>query len=371
MKKILILAAVVAMCGACSHSYEVTPVAKDGGQIGFGTWKESLTRYTPGSANNGFVAGDTFAVSGYKTKGETKTEVFDDVVVTASGTPVTWDYTDHRFWDKSCNSYTFFAVSPALISSVKTVDITPTTGLGTSTEITFGGNNNDILVATKNTVTRTGTGQTATFVDSVQMSFNHVASLFDLKVKRSANLGTATVKIKSITLNNIRTTGTFEISGYNSTTNKPELTGSTWTPDATPTVGSYTNASGATPIATTGEGASAYIIANVDATNGDYLIKDLVVMPQEFAASGTQQSVTIVYSITETGGDEVEYTPDPIILRAFDNLENNSNADTAITSWAPGYHYTFTITIDVQTIKFTGRINEWTVGDPGYYYLMN
>ena len=127
MKKTLILVAALALSAACSHNYEVTPSDTKGGEIGFGTYAESLTRRTQGT--NTFVTNDDFAVYGSKTVSGSPVDVFTgDVVDYDHTTSGVWDYTPHRFWDLNATAYTFFAFSPSTVKTGATTTTTATNG---------------------------------------------------------------------------------------------------------------------------------------------------------------------------------------------------------------------------------------------------
>lgn len=366
MKKILILAAMVAMTAACSHNYEVNPVSKNGGAIGFGSYTETLTRAEARvQGTNTFLEGDTFAVYGSKKKGSDAPQaVFNNVVVTLGAS--TWDYENHRFWDTNVDSYTFYAVSPSTVNSNETAALNTTTGrVDASTAISFDGNNNDILVADSITVAK-GSSPYFNNYHTVDLQFNHIASLFDLYVRKSANIGAAKVTIDSVKLVNIDATGTFEVNNY-STSNHPAVT---WTVDGGAAKANYTNASGvyAHPAAMPDS-----IVADAA---GNLILDSLIVMPQTFRNDANIQQVQISYKITPNGGDTMVFKDVPCELYKFDNNHtgdnpHDTNEGTKIASWDPGKHYTFYITIDANAIMFTASITDWTLGTTGYYYLMN
>ena len=376
MKKFLILAATVALSAACSHNYEVTPVVKDAGQIAFGSWADNLTRTEARvQGSNDWGAGDTFAVYGVKTDTDpdpdTTITVFDDVVVTASGSPVTWDYENHRFWDLNCESYTFYAISPSAVGTAATV--TPATGEITSASITFAGNDNDILVADKKVVLK-GSDPYFNNFGTVPLTFNHIASLFDLIVKKT-NTITATVAVTSVSLTNMDATGTFSVSdAYNSTAYNgasglaPVVT---WNVPTQGT-GTYTNASGVGGTVTLPSNVTGVATIN-DSTKaaGDTLIRKLVIMPQTLRHDANIQTLNITYTIQPTGGDLTTNTV-AIPLYDFDISHDTANDGTAVDThkFLTGKHYTFYVTLDAHAIMFTATINDWTA-QPGYYYLMN
>lgn len=367
MKKIMILAAVAIAAVACSRTYDVVPASDQA--IGFSSWTGYLTKARTAGTNT-FGDGDTFAVYGYKEASSTKTTVFDDVVVsTTDGT--TWTYSPLRYWDRNADQYVFYAVSPSAIGTAATV--TPQTGEITSASITFAGNDNDILVADKETVAN------AAFGSQVDLDFNHIASLVDFKVAKAPNLHDATVTVTAFTLANIKATGTFGVSdAYNATvyggTNGPVVT---WTPTAT---ASYVPANGVTSVTLP------QVIAEDDAFSvpaepadgkSTMIINNLVVMPQVFTApadpavttDATAQKLTITYTIEVTDGGTNEYTS-TLWLSDFDIVNDTDQADTKVASWDTGKHYTFYITLDSTPIVFGATVNDWTVGT-GYHYLLN
>ena len=272
MKRILILAAVAALtASACTKSFEAVPT--QGSSLGFGTWANVLTKArTAGSST--FVNGDDFNVYGFKTISSANTTVFNGDVVSFDGTD--WTYSDLRFWDTNASSYTFYAASPAgMIASADAQ-----TGEFTSNSITFAGNDNDILVADKAVVAN------ADFNNLVNLSFNHIASLVDFKVKKHADLAQATVEITDFSISNIDNVGTFAVTTAYSVDNHPDYS---WT--ATAHAGSYDNTSGAISVAT---------LPTDIGTTGEFVLNNLVAMPQTFRTDlgDNPQTVDIEYLIT-------------------------------------------------------------------------
>ena len=107
------------------------------------------------------------------------------------------------------------------------------------------------------------------------------------------------------------------------------------------------------------------------------VINNLVVMPQEFATTGTRQQIKMTYTITTTDGSSNTstntYSDKILYLSDFDNIDDkDQGGDTHIGSWEPGKHYIFYITIDANEIKFSAEINDWeTTVINGYNYLVN
>lgn len=361
MKKLMILAVAAIALVACSRTFEKHET--EGVAIGFGTWTETLTK---GTVENSFEVGNTFNVWGEKLVGETHTDVFTSVTVrkTENGTPKdpgTWTYDNKQYWDLSASKYTFYAVSPA--ADGYTVDET-TGAISASPTITFNGKDSDILVAQQAVVNKTDGGGNFNNFAAVPLVFNHVAALVDVKVKVAAGLvaAGATVQVSGISLLNISTEGTFTVAGGYTT-----APAAVWTPStaAAGTTASFDGADGYTDV-------SSSLNTNLNGTTGDILIKQLVVMPQDFRTTGDFiQKLDIDYNITQTGGTANNFTPDPFALTTFDNVDNETNTDTNVTGWAPGYHYTYVVTIDARKIEFTATISDWTPADNAYNYLIN
>ena len=336
MKRYIIFAAVAIVAMSCSRTYDVNPVG-EGKPIGFGSWAENLTRArTQGSST--FADGDDFAVYGYSLSGSDKTTVFDDIDVNYDGSD--WTYSPARYWNQSTDSYTFYGVSPTAVGTAATVN--PETGVIASASITFAGNDNDILVADEKTVAK------ADYGNEVAMVFNHIASLVDFKVKKHSELGDAVLAITSFSLTNMDNTGTFAVDTYTST--HPDVV---WT--ASTHTGTYSNTSGVTSVAT---------LPTAVGTTGDFLINNLVAMPQTFRTDSNIQTVNIEYTLD---GQAFNKT---FNLKLFDNADDKDNEDTIIGGWEAGKHYIFIITINANKISFSATATDWGETDTtGYNYL--
>ena len=376
MKKLMIFSVAALAAVACAKTYDTAPAQEQA--IGFGTWTENLTKArTPGTS--AFAAGDKFFVYGSKVTGSSEpVTVFDGVPVsTTDGTA--WTYSPKRFWDSNTDSYTFYAVSPSegveLSALISEHDVAA--GTFTSKDLTFDGKTNDVLVANKKMVAKGDYGK------KVDLVFNHAASLLDLKVRMAdglANSG-AKLEIEAVSLENIKSQGHFTVTGYGTSDPYAPTISSPWVDDTDPaTTATYTNTSGATsvdlssPLEVTGK-----LVA--PAADPNFLIQNLVVMPQTFATDAQQLKIT--YSIT-TGTDEdaqkITFTDKTYDLILFDvtDYPTDDDVDDAVdyngaanvTGWAPGTHYTYIITIDANSIEFSATITSWTEAN-GYHYLIN
>ena len=381
MKKLMILAVAAIALVACSKTFEVGTSSREGRAIGFGSWTETMTKAEARvQGTNTFLAGDTFAVYGYKDMSDDSDpqNVFEGVVVTASGSPIAWDYTGHRFWDTNYEKYIFYAISPSAIGTGAT-SVDPQTGEIETASITFSGKNNDILVADKKTVERGSTPATYfnTF-GTVPIVFNHVASLVDFRVKKSPALSTSTVKVTAFELSNIDNEGVLTVSDAYTSTHPV----ASWSDPGTGRT-TYGPTSGVNSVAL-GTGITiaededfdpsspATPSTEVDATTSTFIVNNLVAMPQTFRASGgtNPQKITMSYKISVTGSADVDYEDCELYLYDFDNVDDADQGDTKIAAWEPGKHYTFFITIDAHDIKFSASITPWTAVS-GYHYLVN
>ena len=390
MKKVMILAVTAIALAACAKTYEVKETTPP--EIGFGSWSDVMTK-SRAAGTASFVSGDKFDVYGTKTVSSTTSTVFNGVAVTYNGTA--WSYSPLRFWDKNASNYSFYAVLPFVDSNTdNTNDIISSAGSGdtfgnfVSNDIVFSApatNAQDILVASK--YSRTASPMTT---DVVQLDFNHIASLVDIKVKKDKALAdaNATVKIIKAQLVSIKNTGRFTVTGYDSNNgNKPTFSGTGWTPDAAPTITTYnpsvdnTNGVLTTELVvssnTTYDGSG---LAGTTTPPANALFSDYVVMPQALGTTASDQRLVITYSISTGTAPNVDtntYTDVAINLASFvkedttnTNPDNKTNAGTAITSWMPGTHYTYYVTIGANAIQFTASVNAWAEVS-GYHYLVN
>ena len=359
MKKVLIFAVAVLAAVACSRTYEVKETASV--PIGFGTWTETLTK----APMTDFAIDDMFDVFGYKWKGSEAsqtdaTTVFDGIDVKQTSAGV-WEYAGinsqtAKYWDPSFVGYTFYAAYPYNILATAP----PQTGLFVTNELAYDGSTEKLLIAKKTTVASGNNG------NPVDLKFEHCGALVDFKFKKHSDLTNCAVSVTAFSLANIRTTGSFTVASYDATTNKPvgatvdSVPGLGWTPDNTPTV----NNSAAAPYMMSSTATSAAAAtAQVD------LISDLVVMPQKFATGSGAQTFTIAYTITDESNQINTYSPAAIEINSFDTTDDTQN-DSTVGQWMPGYHYTYIITINANSIKFSASIENWAESS-AHYYLLN
>lgn len=353
MKKLVLFAAMAAIAVSCAKTVEVKPVSEQA--IGFETWTSTLTK----STHSAFASGATFNVYGYKHTGDesTHTTVFNGDVVTL-GANGAWNYSNIRFWDRTTDYYTFFAIAPAGITSSAPAQ----TGLFVTNDITFGGKNGDVLIAKKNEVLKAGYGQV------VNLDFVPQAALLDLKFKKAKNLKEATLTVNSVSIKNIQTKGHLAVSSYDGT-DKPETA---WTLAETPVTANFNNTHGITSVTLPKS-----IATGVEhgTANSQFLIDSLIVMPQTLVTGG--QQLVISYTINFSG-EEITHIR-TIDLNKFDLTDVNQEAgrdessqNTApfVTTWEPGKHYTYYLTINADLIVFNATISDWTDVN-AFHYIIN
>ena len=336
MKKAVLLAAAALSLVACGKTYLDEPVAQN--SIGFNTWTNNLTKAATRTAGDSdFVDGDSFVVEGVKTIENTPSVVFDNVPVTKNGTD--WKYDNTRYWDSKASAYAFYAVS-----SPNTTLSFGTNGKIAATEVTFSGDDNDILLANSVDVAHADFGKPVNFL------FKHIGALVDLKVKKAAALNDATVAITGVSFEKIDGKANFTVTGYDS--NVPAVE---WTNRDGNT--SYNNNSGVVKVET--------LPNNVPTTATD-LINKLVVIPQTLTNT---KLLKISYEITDGAGNVNTFNNVEIQLNQFDKVDDTDNEDEFISTWEASKHYVYTLTISANAITFTADITDWTSVE-GYHYLV-
>lgn len=378
MKKIILIAAVAIAAAACSKTFDTNLASEKA--IGFGTWAENLTK---APHNNAWANDDAFKVFGTKTVTD-QSVVFDGEEVSYNTTDTKWSYAPVKFWDLTANNYTFYAFLPAAeLADEASTGLYATTGKFASKEVTFNDPTSkaqDILVASEYSRAK---GTNAMSTASVDLEFNHMATLVDVRVKMNASLATmgneVTLAVTSATLADIRYKGTLNVTGYASpvitgvnTVSKPQFSDYGWTPDATPSVTNYASA-GVNPLtAVTTYNASGN--ATTTDPEAQYLFQNYVVMPQDLSNG---QKLVISYTITTKDGSgntaTAVYNDVDVELINFVDADNTSNTGSqAITGWLPNVHYIYYVTIGANAITFTASVNPWeTTVVNGYRYILN
>jgi hypothetical protein len=349
MKKIVFIAAVALAAAACSKTYSVGPDSQK--SVGFSSWNDVMTK----ADKSAFVANDEIEVYGYKhNDGADIATVFNDVDVKYDG--ANWTYSPIRFWDRNFSHYTFFGVYPK--DKLNSGDYAQN-GLFATGDFTYDGASEQLLIAKKTTVAKPNFGQT------VNLTFKHLASKVDIKVKKHTEILDVKLTVNSISVNDIQTKGSFTVSSYDGSNNPV----GSWAVASSPvkndnTVAPYKNA-------------TAVEIAAGANTPADLII-GLIAMPQTMATGTGAQTITINYTLT-TGVapnlDSVNYTK-TFEIGAFDKTNpdpsDKNNTTPFISAWEPGVHYTYYITINADNkITFSADIEDWADATviEGHHYI--
>ena len=354
MKKILFIAAVALAAAACSKTYNVGPESQKA--IGFTSWNDVMTK----ADKTAFVNDDVIEVYGYKhNNGANKTTVFDDVDVKYNGS--SWTYSPARFWDSNFDNYTFYAVYPKDVLSAADAQ----TGIFTTNELTYDGENEQLLIAKETPVAK------ASYGSAVNLVFKHLASKIDIRVKKHSEISDVKLTVNSISLNNLQTKGYFTVASYDASSHEPV---GAWTKASTPVL----NDNSATPYKSTTAVELAAGTGTSTATAGA-LISNLIAMPQDLTTGTGAQSITINYTLTTgTTGNEDSVTYNTTFeIGQFDSTDpdptDKDNTAPFISSWVPGVHYTYYITVNAQNkITFTADIDAWTTATDitGHHYVI-
>ena len=366
MKKSILFLATAALFAACTNDSVRENIADDQVEIGFSTYIQKpvaskADNSTAETLKNLEAYHQNFVVNGFKTVANAETQVFTDQLVTynSADNKKVWEYSPVSYWDKSASKYSFYAAAPKTASwgfdeDGKYYTISDFTVSGSSLDLAtldtpdaaavFG--TEDLMIATDID------NHTAFTTEAVNFTFNHILSRFNIAISTSITDGTVT--LKSLTVNGIANTGSFDESKADA-----EQEGSTarWT------------ASG-----------SATLTAVKDASNNDVVVnKDKqfvyqgLVLPQvaeaaTIALNGTdavtsaKPYLNIQYSIT-TGEGATAKSQD---YSYYYNLADLFNGDTDATlSFNEGWQNNLYITIGAAAINFDAQVYEWATQTPG------
>ena len=426
MKKQFLFAVAVTMLTACVNTDNLRDISlyqgsENDGQIGFSTFTSNQTKAENSSATAKYALyphQSTFEVWGSKYIGSTQSIVFDAQKVTYNSSDGTWDYTPIRFWDKSATKYDFYAAAPYGIGWVwdntnKALSLASFEVDGESLEVTNAvsasadmPNDKDIMISTDITNHHVYIDDaTTTTVDesSVKLEFNHILSRINIGVMKAASLSSFEVRLKNITVYNMKKNGKF-------TENPTGLTASAlqagtiarWSDVESPnTPITYDfNYTPTTPAASPYlEITDAYkyvyqglIIPQEVAYHPTVLVNDYdgTADPAQFKLDGSNKTdvndpyLSISYEIWTPEVEEVLYTaedPEAIATPAlvgtpkiehadaaivdsyvyFYNLADMFNGPTGTTDikFCEGWQNTLNITINPTKITFEAKVFEW------------
>lgn len=407
MRRLFILSAAVAALASCSNSEVITEVNEPqvpDKAIAFETFSSNATR--DGAENSGATTAEglekhhsNFSVWGYKdvqdtyvfgTASDSEGKSSTGVTVTAVENPVSsgtyiWTYSPIRFWDKSANSYEFYACAPATtsgtdpyfvlnqktdaksddyftlsdvqldnytLSSIAYQHSMKTGQVQNSGNAT--GGNIDYMIASPCQIAKSSIGQ------PVQLHFNHILSRLNVTVHKSSELSGFNVSLNSLEVCNLMSKGSFNENSVN--TNLSNGTTERWsnTSDPITYVGNAI---------TTGD-----LVGK--STNPKYVLQSLVI-PQKIAFQAVERSGKVKYSSSGTEQErELTLNDAPYIklkytisvengytesFEAYFNLAAAFGATDTTTDvcFNEGWQNTLNIIIDASKISFSADVYWW------------
>lgn len=360
MKKSFLLLATAALFAACASDSVRENIAEDQVEIGFSTYiqKPVASKADNSSATNknGLEAyHQNFVVNGFKNVANSDVRVFTNQLVTYADSK--WGYSPVSYWDKSAAHYSFYAAAPQTAAWTfvnddtqgKYYTISNFTAPGTSLPLetadapdaaaVFGAE--DLMIATDIDEHKSYTS------NAVNFTFNHILSRFNIAISTSITDGTVT--LKSLTVNGIANTGSFDESEA-----AAAQAGST---------ARWTTASGSTTLTAVKGAEGADVV--VDASK-QFIYQGLVI-PQTAAyesikldgtSNETAPYLNIEYTITTGGSNTQSYS-------YYYNLADLFNgAETADLSFNEGWQNNLYISIGAAAISFDATVYEWATQAP-------
>lgn len=350
MKKSLFLLVAAAGIVACSQSDVINEVnvAEEelDNSIGFQSFSNKATKASTSLDLEDYHT--TFGVWGYKTVSGSESTVMNHYKVIhndANGSgKYDWDYDGTnapagqylKYWDKTASKYQFDAYAPystnaSIASHVisiasgqyaanqnlqTTLSETQNTSVFTGNGTTSASASTDWMTAT---YTRNATGTPAVLsTDVVPLSFSHILTKVIVVLKTKTDFPKDII-IKSVSLNNVYGTGSYN--------------GSAWT-----TSGSAVSVAGVTGTISDAE-------KDDDANAHNFYTIECLVMPQATAAP----TFSVTYAI---GADPEEFVVTNVAI-------------ANITSFTAGTAYTITATIGPDPIDFDCTVTAWTTDNTG------
>ena len=346
MKKLLLLAASVAIFAACSEKEQLNETTEI--PIDFTrSYIENVTK-APYTSNNFATTGNTMGVFGWKKNGSVYTQVFNDQSVNYNQTKTNdWGYTPKKYWDSSADNYIFYAYAPHSAAFTGTVTA-PTYSSANSfaitgfTQSTTVANQIDLLVDLTSQTNNQANTSTASTKPKVSFTFNHILTQVNIVMGVSASLKADNqdnpVAVQSVVLNDVKIQGTYSYS--NSAWGWSAQASPTDFEAKTKTVENKTVVFQSDELGTTAKDVPDLV--------------ELLLIP----GSVTGYSITVNYTI---GTEAFEKT---ISLRDIKNGKNS------LTTWAVGYNYIYALTIGPDPIEFdTPSIGDWGTGGTYSYTI--
>ena len=293
----------------------------------------------------------------------------------------TWAADRTYFWPKTGDVDFFsYAGTPA--------PTTVTQGSATYTDKTIAITDNALLasaayhygVSNWNSNVYSGISYESTDVTGVPTLFHHILSQVSFIVKFSAAGITdtkykwdLTVNSASIEYANVGSlTVTFTDPGSTGQAWPYTTAGYNWTPKANTANTELAAPAGTGAVALNGTDNKQTVTATAagDAvSDGIYIIKEVSVMPQSIAATGSNAVLNINYTLKSYYNNEEHITE---TVNLTDIALATKFTSNAIDAWNMNYKYTYTITIQPnKTVTFDPAVEAWATDAAGYTYPEN
>lgn len=280
---------------------------------------------------------------------DTATPYIDNALIAYESTPngIYWAAAKPYYWPKQ-GSLTFFAwtddtAAPSIAGDGATVTCAHDTGIKIENYSVMDNLNKDILVAEiakDKTANETVTGRD--WSEGVPTVFRHALAKVEFNVNKKKAYENVTFRVKSITLNNVSTKGTF--------TQGSPTEGWGWSGQNTPDDLTVFSSTTGMDVTKTAEPAPAKFNA-LNPGTGDYSI----VLPQNFGATST---LTIVYDIITS-----YITGHPVTETV---TETKALKDIYKSDWACKNKYILWITLGLNEIYWDPSVEGWVdINAPG------
>ena len=267
-----------------------------------------------------------------------------------------WAAKDKYYWPKK-GSLTFFAwtdntihdpvKNPApSVGTGATVSCAHDTGIKITNYSVKENKNKDILVADIANNKKSNESATGSWEKGVPTVFRHALAKVEFKVNKKEDYPKVTFKVKSITLNNVSTKGTF-------TQGSPTESWG-WSGQDTPdNLTVFSSATGVEVTKTAVPGS-----AEFDALDsGDYSI----VLPQTF--NNDTPTLTIVYDIITSYVDAEHSVTEEVTETKHLKDIYKSESSTSTAQWECKKKYVLGITLSLNEIYWDPSVVEWANGD--------
>lgn len=285
-----------------------------------------------------------------------------------------WKATSGKYYWPSNGYLTFVGYAPA--GAVATPSVSDD-GLKLSEYTVPATADQDLLVSkiSYDNVKSKGTGEdnvsgdhsTDTYSDGAQIVFDHALSSIRFSVRAHESIPLTqlaagdgnpyyTLTVKSITVQNVKSVGTFNQPLTGSPENMQVVladgSNNGWSAQANPT--NYTALTGASVVLT---GTKQFVTPDTDPATPAVNKTDLILLPQP--TTGINIKVVFNYKSSVMTGDPIEQT---LTVPLAQNTAVDPNPSNAIANWYRGTRYTYNLIINLDEITFDPEVTAWVDG---------